>query len=83
MPSETAILKREGERLGRAGLAERAIALVKAFDGSYKGAIILAGRMRAIATACKYDDYWQEKADEGYRRELCDLRMAGLPEVKP
>lgn len=78
---ETEALKREGERLGREGLAKRVIELVEAFDGSYKGAIILAGRLRAIAVACRFDDYWEEKAVEGYRRELCDLRIAGLPKV--
>ena len=57
---------------------ERVLQLVKEFeaDGSYKGAIELAGRMHAIAIACKYDDYWQEKAETGYRRELFDLRKA-------
>jgi hypothetical protein len=78
---DTATLKAEGERLGRAGLAERVLQLVKEFaaDGSYKAAIELAGRMHAIAIACKYDDYWQEKAETGYRRELFDLRNITTP----
>lgn len=78
---DTETLKGEGERLGRAGLAERVIQLVKEFeaDGSYKGAIALAGRMHAIAIACKYDVYWQEKASDGYRRELFDLRKVLKP----
>lgn len=78
---DAAKLEREGERLGRAGLAERVLQLIKEFeaDGSYKGAIILAGRMHAIAIACKYDDYWQEKALIGYRRELFDLRHVIAP----
>ena len=36
-------------------------------------------RVHAIAIACKYDDYWQEKAETGYRRELFDLRHAITP----
>lgn len=44
-------MREEGRRLGRAGLSQRVIDLVGEFDGSYKGAMELAGRLRVIATA--------------------------------
>lgn len=62
-------LRKEGERLGRAGLSERVIELVKDFDGSYKGAMHLAGQLKAISQAAKFDDYWTEKVERGFHRE--------------
>lgn len=71
-------LRAEGQRLGRAGLSQRVCDLVSEFDGSYVGAMILAGRLRAIATAAGYDDYWTEKVQNGYWSEV-----GGLPRVQP
>jgi hypothetical protein len=62
-------LKAAGERLDRAGLSERVIDLVAEFDGSYKGAMKLAGRLKAIAGAAKFDGYWTEQVDEGFHAE--------------
>ena len=53
------------EILGREGLSQRVIFLVNEFDGSYKGAINLAGRLSVIAKACTFDDYWHQKARMG------------------
>ena len=51
----------------RTEISERIIDLIKEFDGSYKGAIILAGRLKYIAElAKKKDNYWEEKVMEGY-----------------
>jgi hypothetical protein len=58
-----------GKKLGREGMSLRAIAAVKDFDGSYKGAMILAGRMKAIAQMAKADDYWDEQVSKGYHQE--------------
>lgn len=73
-------LRLEGERLGRAGLSKRVCDLVAEFDGSYVGAMILAGRMRAIATAAGCDDYWTEKVQRGYWSEVDGLPRVPKPE---
>jgi hypothetical protein len=67
-------LKAAGDDLGRAGLSQRVIDLIAEFDGSYKGAMKLAGRLKAIAGAAKFDGYWTEQVDDGFhaeRKRLC------------
>lgn len=74
---EAKILRKHGERIGRAGISERIILLVNHFikhDGSYLGAIKLAGRLHAIFIAAKYSDYWTEKAQDGYAEEFRDIQ---------
>jgi hypothetical protein len=68
-------LRLAGGALGRVELAERVIQLVDASFGglSYKESIELAGRMKAIAQACKFDSYWEEKAGIGFEREYKEL----------
>ena len=58
-----------GNILGREGLSKRVIELVDEFDGSYKGAIALAGALSVITKACTFDDYWDEKAFAGAVKE--------------
>lgn len=70
-------LKRAGEQLGRTKLAARVVELIDEFDGSYISAIVLAGRMKAIAQACKFDMYWEEKAGIGYYSEMMRLVREG------
>mgnify|MGYP001613073594 CR=1 FL=1 len=81
-------LKAQGLRLGRAGLAERVLVLVDEFNENrtYKNAIALAGKLRAVAAACKYDSYWDEKMSSGFEREkndisICDI-TGKLPEAR-
>lgn len=62
-------LKAEGARLGREGMSLRVLAAVKEFDGSYKGAMVLAGRLKAISQMAAADGYWREKVEDGYHRE--------------
>lgn len=66
------LLKKAGEKMGRAGLAERAIAIAKEMveDGSYKRAIEGAGQLKALSQACGFDSYWSEKRDIGFYREV-------------
>jgi hypothetical protein len=72
-------MQAEGRRLGRAGLSERVIDLVKSFDGeSYKDAMALAGRMRVICAAASYDDYWREQVQKGEARELADIKRTSV-----
>lgn len=65
-----------GKSVGREGMSQAAIKAVDEFDGSYKGAMILAGKMKAIAQAAKCDDYWSEKVGMGYQRQLWVAKMA-------
>jgi len=58
-----------GEILGREGLSKRVIQLVDEFDGSYKGAMKLAGQLSVIANACTFDEYWDEKCSDGRVKE--------------
>ena len=74
---EAKALREQGSRLGRAGMSRRVIHLVKDFienDGSYKGAMKLAGRLKAIAIAAKCDSYWDEMVGRGYDPELWDIK---------
>jgi hypothetical protein len=78
------VLKKQGRRLGRQMLAERVIALVRKWDesdGSYIGAIQLAGRLHAIALACRFDSYWEEKAFFGFHDEFHKIQRF-CPEKK-
>lgn len=65
-------LKEYGEKLGREQLAIRIIEICKEVIAceSYKGAIVRAGHIQALAIACGYDEYWKEKRDNGYCSEL-------------
>lgn len=80
-------MKRCGSRLGRAGLAERVFTLVDEFNKNrtYKNAIVLAGKLKAISQACKFDCYWDEKCSMGFefeRRDLEHVKQTGTVEGK-
>lgn len=66
-------LRAAGAKLGREGLSSRVITLVNDFDGSYKGAMVLAGRLKAIAQAARADGYWSEKVEDGFQKETASL----------
>lgn len=59
-----------GEHVGREGMSKAAIKAVDEFDGSYIGAMILAGQLKAIAQAAHCDEYWKEKVSKGYHQQL-------------
>lgn len=71
-------LRGYGTKLGREGMSLRVLGAVAEFDGSYKGAMILSGRLKAIAQMAKSDDYWDEQVQKGYKLEI-EL----LPSPKP
>ena len=70
------VMQKWGRQVGREGMSRAAIQAVEEFDGSYKGAIKLAGRMKAIAEAAKCDDYWSEKMQMGYSSQLWSAKIA-------
>ena len=78
-------LRAEGKRLGRAGLAERVFCLVDEFNRArtYKNAIALAGRLKAISQACKYDGYWDEKCTYGFESEVEDIKRVSITGTLP
>lgn len=77
-------LKKQGERLGRAGLSERVFTLVDEFNENrtYKNAMVLAGRLKAIAQAATFDSYWNEKMSAGFQFEIADLEICEMPACK-
>ena len=55
--------KKAGEILGRGGIANKIIELADSIsNGTYKNAIIRAGKISVLVEACKFDEYWAEKA---------------------
>ncbi len=70
------LFKAEGERIDREGMSQRAIKAVEEWQASgatYKGAMILAGRLKAVAMMASADEYWREQVDKGMHKEraLC------------
>lgn len=77
-------LKNQGQRLGRDGLSERVFTLVDEFNENrtYKNAMVLAGRLKAIAQAATYDSYWDEKMSQGFQFEKHDISIIEKPVCK-
>lgn len=60
-----------GNKVGREGLAIAAEDAITDYDGSYKSAMELCGKLSVLAKAATFDDYWHEQVDRGvYRQEL-------------
>lgn len=59
-----------GRKLKRSGIAEEVISEIEAFDGSYKGAMELCGKLIFWADASTYDEYWQEQVQKGLHKEV-------------
>lgn len=69
---EAKLLKQYGKLLGRENISLRIIEICKkvAAEENYKDAVKACGQLKAIAQACKYDTYWEEKMADGYYKEL-------------
>ena len=71
--------KREyGDVVGREGLSERVIFILEEYgatDISYKEAIIICGRLKALAEAATFDTYWNEKMMLGYEGEELNMEL--------
>lgn len=70
-------LKKIGRELGREEIAKRVLECVDCMlkDKHYQGVIEFVGRMKAIAQACTYDSYWDEKVGSGFYKEMEDLEF--------
>ena len=68
-------LKKEFDDMGRDGVSERIIKHIDAFNKnpSYKNAVILAGKLKALTYVCRGDCYWNEKAEQGFYEEFNNL----------
>lgn len=69
-------LKATGEVLRRDGLSDRAAKIMVDLvtkSGSYKEAMIAAGRLKAICQAARYDGYWTEQVEDGFHKEMAFL----------
>lgn len=73
-------LREQGKRLGRAGVSERIFTLVDEFNKnrSYKNAVVLAGKLKALSQVCKFDGYWDEKCQSGFINETYDIERVSL-----
>ena len=75
-------LRKQGDRLGRAGMSQYVIKAVDEFDGSYKGAMKLAGKLKAITLAARGDSYWDEMWRRGYTRALSEIERFELESIE-
>lgn len=67
---DSKILRAYCRKLGRKGIAERIIEIAKDIvkgDDAYVSTIKNAGKIRALAMACREDSYWDEKQGMGFR----------------
>jgi len=58
-------LRKYGALVNRKGMSEAVIKEINNFDGSYKGAMELCGKLSLIAKAATCDDYWLEQVQRG------------------
>lgn len=63
-------LRKVGDKLGREGVSKLAQEFIAEYDGSYKGAMELAGKMQHIAKMATFDIYWLEQASRGSYKAL-------------
>lgn len=71
--SDAAKFRAEGQRIGREGMSKRVMEAVtqwRAAGETYKGAMLLAGRLKAIAAMASNDEYWREQVDKGVGIEI-------------
>ena len=69
-------LSDHGKVIGRKGMSDLVIEAVNEFlknGATPKGAMILAGRCKAISQMASSDDYWAEQVDKGFVMELHNI----------
>ena len=75
-------MRKYGLEIGRQGIAQTVIEICKkvAEEENYIESIKALGELHAIALACKFDDYWEEKRLTGfYRRVAIAERLVNKP----
>jgi len=66
-------LAAHGSAIGREGMSQLAINAVSDWQkagATYKGAVIRAGRLKAISQMATNDDYWREQVMHGFMQEF-------------
>ena len=58
-------LTKVARKIGREGVSLLAQQFIQEYDGSYKGAMQLAGKLSVIAKMSTFDDYWHEQVNRG------------------
>ena len=74
-------LAAHGDKIGREAMSKIVIAAVEEWRASgetYKGAMFLAGRLKAVAQMAKLDDYWNEQVEKGFTLEYHKVLAAKL-----
>jgi hypothetical protein len=69
-------LRELGSDLGRQGVTEEVQKCISEYDGSYKGAMELCGKLFVMAEMSTFDDYWQEQVQRGVYKQTsrcCEL----------
>ena len=69
-----------GEKLGREGVAKEVQECVSDYDGSYKGAMELCGKLFVMAEMSTFDTYWEEQTQRGVDKQTskcCELMRGG------
>jgi hypothetical protein len=62
-----------GEQLGREGVSKEVIKAIEGWDGSYKGAMELCGKLVLWADVSTFDCYWQEQVERGLSKEIANV----------
>jgi len=68
-------LRKWGDKIGRANMAESVQEAISEYDGSYKGAMELCGKLSVIAKASTFDDYWHEQVGRGEIKQKSKIEM--------
>ena len=64
-----------GEKIGREGMSLMAQRFVSEYDGSYKGAMELCGKLSVIAKMATCDSYWREQAERGIQKAESEVEI--------
>tara|TARA_R110002033_G_C3897243_1_gene239800 strand:+ start:28950 stop:29207 length:258 start_codon:yes stop_codon:yes gene_type:complete len=63
-------LRHLGGKLGREGVAKEAQECISQYDGSYKGAMELCGKLFVLAEMSTFDSYWEEQTQRGVNNQV-------------
>lgn len=66
------VLSRHGDAIGRRGMSDRVRSAISDWEKSGKtdkGAMILAGKLKAVCQMASKDDYWREQVEQGFPTE--------------
>jgi len=69
-------LRELGSKLGRDGVSEEVQKCISEYDGSYKGAMELCGKLFVMAEMSTFDTYWEEQTQRGVDKQTsicCEL----------